>query len=266
MRNYHTHTFRCKHAEGDVDDFIKFALGHKFSLIGFSDHTPLPDNKCPIIRMNMDQLQDYVQTVNNAKEKFENIIILTGMECEYLPEYHNFYMEEYIDRLKLDYLVSGQHIFYCKGELIHFWEKWKGKDELIAYAEHLVASMESGLFDFIAHPDCFGNFYRKWDANAIACSKYIAGAAEYFKIPLEINAYGLRKNKIKVASKYRNVYPLDKFWEIVSQYDVKVIINSDAHSPEDLITKLDKAFNIAYKYDLTQVDDDYLIHKIIRPK
>ena len=48
--NFHTHTFRCKHAKGDVDDYCRRALELGMETLGFSDHTALPDDRWLVAR------------------------------------------------------------------------------------------------------------------------------------------------------------------------------------------------------------------------
>jgi len=50
------------------------------------------------------------------------------------------------------------------------------------------------------------------------------------------------------------MYPLSPFWKLAKEFDIKVMINADAHSPDDLIKKTKEAINIAEKYNLTIVD------------
>ena len=38
--NYHTHTYRCQHGKGDVEDYIQYALANGLTILGLSDHTP----------------------------------------------------------------------------------------------------------------------------------------------------------------------------------------------------------------------------------
>ena len=44
-RNYHTHTYRCQHARGDCVDYARVASELGMEVLGFSDHTPLPDGR-----------------------------------------------------------------------------------------------------------------------------------------------------------------------------------------------------------------------------
>ena len=38
--NYHTHTTRCKHANGTEREYIEKAIEAGYQVLGFSDHSP----------------------------------------------------------------------------------------------------------------------------------------------------------------------------------------------------------------------------------
>ena len=40
--NYHTHTYRCKHAMGNDEHIVKRAIDAGIDILGFSDHNPWP--------------------------------------------------------------------------------------------------------------------------------------------------------------------------------------------------------------------------------
>ena len=40
--NYHTHTFRCHHANGTEREYIEQAIERGLHTLGFSDHAPMP--------------------------------------------------------------------------------------------------------------------------------------------------------------------------------------------------------------------------------
>lgn len=251
--NYHTHTFRCKHAVGDVSDYAKAAADAGLEILGISDHTPLPSNKWPFMRMDISELGDYVRAVNIAKESFPQLTILKGMECEYIKDFHNFYSDELLGKHSFDYLAASAHFFPDKGEWVSSWDV-NTKVMLAAYVEYVVKMMSTGLFNFVAHPDLFGTSYDKWDKEAAACSKYLFEAAEAYKVALEINANGIRKGTIQTSSGIRLMYPWEPFWELLSQYDVQVTVNSDAHCPGDIVEKMDEGFLLAEKYKLKVAD------------
>ena len=86
QHNFHTHTFRCKHAKGETDDYCRYAVSHGMKTLGFSDHSALPDDRWIRSRMRYDEIQDYVGAVRGSQERFPELKILLGMECEYIPK------------------------------------------------------------------------------------------------------------------------------------------------------------------------------------
>ena len=63
--NYHTHTFRCGHASGKDEDYVKAAVNRKFDVLGFSDHVPWPYESTyrnPGVRMDVTRIVICPQT------------------------------------------------------------------------------------------------------------------------------------------------------------------------------------------------------------
>lgn len=255
MNNYHTHTYKCKHAIGTVEEYVQAAITHKVEILGMSEHVPFPDNRWLNVRLAIEELDDYCKAIQEAKEKYKNIKLLKGLECEYVETFHHFYKEELLEKREMDYLILSGHPVAPK---LYSWDEHSlcknEKDLLKKYGEYLVKAMETGFFRFVAHPDIFGYFYLKWDEETIACSKYILEAAESMHMPLEINGYGLRKPKVETMQGVRHVYPLHPFWEMASGYDIEVITNSDAHKPEDIIANIEEAREWVKQYDLKLIE------------
>lgn len=250
MENYHTHTERCKHATGCMEDYIIAAIENGVTTLGMSEHTPFPDNRWLSVRMCMDELQDYCKEFDELKEKYPSIKLVKGLECEYVAEYGSFYKDHLLGECGMEYLILAGHEINETSPWNLKGETRSDKKELKYYTDYLVNAMDTGLFDFVAHPDIFASFYLDWDEEAIACSRYILEAAEALKMPLEINGYGLRKPEIQTPKGMRRKYPLHKFWELASAYDIQVIANSDAHKPQDIIANIEEAYAIADAYSL----------------
>ncbi len=259
MNNFHTHTWRCKHAEGKVKDYVDAALEsitvnpeQGLPVLGISDHTPLPDDRWLHVRMEMTELDAYLAEFEEAES--DNIILLKGLECEWDPLYRNFYEDELLGEKNLDYLIGSVHWFRNHGEWEYLGEM-RTAEHLREYSKIMTDTMATGLFSFIAHPDGFGAGYKKWDENAKSCAIDILTAAEELNIPLEINGYGLRKDKIPTPEGTRNVYPWLNFWELAGNYNIKAICNSDAHRPEDVHASIDECREIAIRYNIDLIDD-----------
>ena len=88
--NYHTHTPRCNHAEGEEWQYVERALEAGFVELGFSDHTPYFFDKpgyYSSFRMRPEQLEDYVSTILSLREEYrERILLYLGLEAEYYPK------------------------------------------------------------------------------------------------------------------------------------------------------------------------------------
>ncbi len=258
MKNYHTHTFRCNHAEGDVSDYARSAVRKGLKVLGITDHTALPDNRWLFMRMAISALPTYVRAIEEAQSKYAELRILKGMECEWAPEYDSFFREVLLGEYGFDYLILGCHFFPYQGGWIGSHGDIVDSKRLVAYTNFLIESMETGLFSFVAHPDLFGLCYLEWDANTKAASEDILSAAAELKIPLEINGYGLMQKQVKTKTGKRTAYPWLPFWELAKDFDVKVIVNSDAHDPDSVDLGLREGQEMVERLGLTLANLDYL--------
>ena len=120
--NFHTHNYRCGHAVGNVEDYVKVAIREGYTELGISDHAPLPLYYSD--RMGMEQLEGYLKEIEEAQKKYEGKIkIYKSLEIEYFPEFVGYYKEL---REKLDYMVLGLHGFKIMGE-DRVYSSWKVK-------------------------------------------------------------------------------------------------------------------------------------------
>jgi len=257
--NAHTHTKLCHHATGMPVDYALAAREKGLQVLGFTDHTPFPDNRWLHVRMHMDDLPTYIQGIEEARAACPELRILSGLECEYVSEFHNFYEDELLGAFGFDYLILGIHWFLHEGEWLETFGQSDTPERLASYTRHTIQGMSTGLFSFLAHPDIFGNDYFEWDHAAETAAHEITTAAVALNMPLEINGLGFRRTKVQTPTGQRNMYPLEPFWEIAAQQNVNVVANSDAHRPEDIIANIDDALNLAEKHDLPIINPADLI-------
>ena len=101
--NFHTHTYRCKHAIGTERDYVNEAINKNLTTLGFSDHSPYPDERFGY-RMDYCQLNDYLNKIENLKEEFKNKLnIYSGLEIEYDANMNSYY-EYLLNDLKVVFL------------------------------------------------------------------------------------------------------------------------------------------------------------------
>jgi len=252
--NYHTHNYRCNHAEGTNEDYIKEAIKAELDEIGLSDHMSHPGkNVDNYNRMPYEELENYFNEVDYLKEKYKDkISIKKGLECEYFKDFDWLY-KELKGKYKAEYLILGAHFFEHEGEWTYVGKVKFDKDILKKYTDYIIESMESGYFTYIAHPDLFGMSYKNWDEHMIEASRRIFEAAEKLNMPIEININGMRRPKVKYNNGERYQYPIKEFWELSKEYNVKRIIGIDAHNPEEL-HDLEMGINFAKELGLEVID------------
>jgi histidinol-phosphatase (PHP family) len=260
--NLHTHTWRCRHATGDVADYCRAAQAQGLTLLGMSDHVALPDDRWLNVRMSYDQLGDYCRAVDTAREAFPELVVLKAMECEHVPAFERYYREVLLGDLGFDYLIGGAHNMPWDGGWKSVYGGTADAASLRAYTDYVIASMATGLFAFIAHPDLFANAYLVWDAEAEACSRAILAAAAALAVPLEINGYGMRKSEIRTPEGVRRQYPWRRFWELAEAYGVRVVVTSDAHRPVDVGANLAEGMALAADCGLEVVGEAWVEERL----
>ena len=225
--NYHTHTFRCMHAAGTDEAYVRAAIDAGFTRIGFSDHSPWPfKGYVSGMRMPASQLSDYVRSIRALQEKYSGEIeILLGLECEYFPQYIPW-LETQIKKHRLDYLILGHHFSPTEPGGVYNGFLTTPKS-LLPYRDGVVAAMDTGLFSYVAHPDLFMRGYPVFDEHCEAVSRAIIEKAIQTGTPLEYNLLGLSHGK----ADGKPGYPHPDFWRLAGQYGAKAIIGIDAHAP-----------------------------------
>lgn len=240
--NYHSHTYRCGHAEMNMSDeeYVKEYIKMGFKKMAFTDHCPEKNriDKRPNMRMDYTEKDEYLRSVKNLKEKYKDKIeIKSGYEVEYLPG-----EEENLKELKdeTDIIVLGQHFVYDDNKNIQEFHNSNFSDEdLMKYAEYVEKAMEIGLPDIIAHPDIYMLVRENFGKQEEAVARKICEASEKYSIPLEINLsrigrYTYKKNnnlsfKEKEEELKKVEYPCKDFWKIASEYNIKVLYGIDTH-------------------------------------
>lgn len=237
--NLHTHTYRCQHAQGDVRDYCEEAIRSGFRTLGISDHSPFLYGEYSSTRMSYDQLSEYRKAIEVAVDEYAkqgpfDFTLLAGLEIDYLPQYGvDYYRKTFLEEEKFDYLIGGVH---------YITEKDGSRMSMVLddprfisrYVEQTVELLQTGLIDYLVHPDFIGWAFSEWTPFIASKMEEIIVAAVALDIPLEINANGYRKGESSIGSVFRHQYPLLPFWELVAHHGAKVVIGSDAHTPQSL--------------------------------
>lgn len=232
--NYHTHTYRCRHAVGTERQYVLNAIKSGFVDLGFADHCPWPfdDDFESTCRMHVEEFGGYLKAVRTLGEKYaKDINIFCGLECEYYPAMLDW-LRDLKDENGLDYLILGNH-FDTDERTGRYFGRVEDTDGIHAYADRTTKGMMTGMFRYIAHPDLCFRSYKTWDDDCVAVSRELCRCAREMDMPLEYNLLGVRYTALGANSGLG--YPCKNFWEIAAKEDVKCIIGIDAHQSERLL-------------------------------
>ena len=245
--NYHAHTWRCSHASGTEEAYIREAIAGGITHMGFSDHVPLrfPDSYESYFRIPEDQVQDYFETIRGLRKKYRGQIDLKiGFEMEYYPRYFPQMLRR-AQAWGCEYLILGQHFIGNEHPDGTYTGAVNGREEdLREYVDCVLAALETGVFTYVAHPDIFrfrgdAEVYRRE-------MRRLCAAAREHGVPLEINFLGIREGRH---------YPYEPFWQLVGEVGAPVTFGFDSH---DVAAACDrnsqsKAEELVRKYNLNYI-------------
>lgn len=234
--NYHTHTYRCGHADKNMldEEYVLEFINKGFKTIAFSDHCPQREiiDKRNNMRMKYSEMEEYLKSINYLKEKYrDKIKIESGFEVEYLPG-----MEDYLFELKkrTDKILLGQHFIYDnnnKDLKIFRWHDFNDYD-LIKYAKYIEEAMKLGIPSIVVHPDLYMLGRNRFGDIERRVAEIICDAAEKYNVPLEIN---LTEGCLSLVNlDYHISYPCKEFWDVASKYKIRVLYGIDAHFKEQI--------------------------------
>lgn len=223
LANFHTHTIRCGHAEGEDEEYVKQAIAAGIKTLGFSDHAPYDygNGWYDGGRMSFSEAVDYALSVRKLKAKYaDKIDIYLGFEMEYYPALFKGFLRS-IEPLNVDYLILGQHYLNNEYDGKYCLARDNTEEELVAYVNQTIEGLATGKFSYLAHPDVF-----RFNGSDEVYSREMKRLCEYAKekdIPLEFNFWGFADDRS---------YPSERFFKIAGEAGNTVIYGADAHRPD----------------------------------
>lgn len=222
--DYHVHSTYSRHNHGKstIEEIVQTAIEKGLEEIAITDHGP----KHYLFGIHENKISEAKSIVINLEKKYPQIKILLGVEANILDYEGNTDITDEVKK-HCDIILCGYHLgalFSTASDAWNFTVMNKlGKGSKKIYEDMklknslaVTNALNKNKINILTHPG---------DKIPLDID-IIAGAAEKTKTMLEINnSHGhLNTEEIKIASKY----------------DVKFVINSDAHVKEN-IGSYDKA-------------------------
>ena len=241
LTNYHSHCSFCD-GRAPFEEFVKEAISQGFYSYGVSSHAPLP---FPTQwTMEWEQMEAYLDEFKNLRSKYaDEIELYVGLEIDYLNEESNPSVARFTE-LPLDYRIGSVHLLYdAAGEVVDidcspavFKERvdrhFNGDVLRVIrmYFDRLFRMVELGGFDVLGHADKMHYNASCYHPGLLDEPWYEALMKDYFSL-VASRGYLVEINT-KAYDSLGTFYPNSRYWELMKEYQIKVLVNSDAHYPE----------------------------------
>lgn len=251
MYDYHTHHYRCGHAQGAMHEYIETAIAKGFREIGLSDHSPIfhfgdDPHPLPKTAMARDEFPRYIAEMQELKEAYKGkITVRLGVESDYILGWDDHYRALW-QQYDLDYVIGS----------VHWIGRWSIFNTTLPeghtvesifeeYLESIAAAARSGIYDIIGHFDAFKTYRpmpKGFENKIRAVMETIADAG----VAIELNTSGWRK----VCAEQ---YPSYAILTEAHRLGVPVALGSDAHEPHLVGAGFDRALSILSEIGFTHI-------------
>ncbi len=249
LSNFHTHSCYCD-GKATPREMVDFAVGHGFTALGFSGHSPLPfDNTFSIT-----DYDGYCREVRALQEEYKDRIeISLGLEFDYVPGM----LEDFTPLTKqggLDYTIGSVHLIPAPGVTPQgaddLWfidgPRWERYDEGLqrlfggdirrgvrAYFRQQNEMLEKNRPTILGHPDKIAmhnrsRYFTEDEPWYEELALETLALARELGVIVEVNTRGIYKGR------HPDYYPSRRLLQQMKQWRLPVIVSTDAHAPEDL--------------------------------
>lgn len=250
LTSYHNHT-NWSDGAPTLAAQIHAAKAAGLDELGISDHYVLyPGGEQVDWSLPLDLLGDYVLELRAAATEVRGLTLRLGIEADFFPETIDD-LRERLAPYPFDYVIGSVH--YVDGfpvdENTRFWdalseternEKWR------LYWVRIRQLAESGVFDFVAHPDLPKKFGHRPTVDLAAEITAALDAIAAADMAIEINTAGWNLPA-------GEAYPSLDLLKAARARELPLLINADAHFPEFLTRDFDRARVLAREAGYTEL-------------
>ncbi len=248
--DYHMHTKWCRHATGEMREYVEAGIANGLTEIGFSAHMPVTVPVDQHLCLTAEEMHLYVAEARRLQAEYAGRIdVRIGGECDFIPG-REAEMEALISAHPFDYVYGSVHF-------IDGWahdnprqkSRWEQIDTAAAYRRYyeLVAqAARLGRFDIVGHFDLVKKFgYRpgKSVGDAEAAAADAIAAAD---MTVEINTAGWDKPCAEQ-------YPSEAILRLLREREIPICFGSDAHAPGEVARHFSRARRMARTLGWTTV-------------
>lgn len=263
LSNYHSHSLFCD-GRSTPEDFVKFALSAGFKAYGFSSHSPLPFETN--WNMSAPDLPVYLEHTAYLKEKYKDRIELyISLEIDYLDETYNPSIP-YFREMPLDYRIGSVHYLpvapgmaeeymvgidgayeeFEKAVKVHFGGDVKRFVK--RYYESSMRMVEAGGIDIVGHMDKVYMNGHRYPGFSMDEAWYSRQVEDYLHLIAEKGL--MVEINTKNLSRKQHTYPHRRFFPLIKELNIPVMVNSDCHFPNLVNDGREEGFRLLKEYGI----------------
>ncbi len=257
--NLHTHT-RWSDGSSEPDRYVEEALRQGFSVLGFSDHSPVPfensfalkEKNFPLYCRAIRDLQKKYSSLSSAEKTIE---ILLGIEIDFIPGLTASF-EELSGKYHFDYTIGSVHLvrdenheglWFIDGPDISIYDDGingifggDGRRAVTAYYRQLQEMVSKHKPGIIGHMDKVkmynrGRYFSETDPWYIRLVDETLDLISASGAVVEVNTRGLYKKRSETF------FPGPDILKKILKMNIPVTVSSDAHKPEELSNLFEQA-------------------------
>ena len=171
-------------------------------------------------------LNDYFNFMEQLKSKYN---VKTGIEvCNFQNQSE---VKNILDNYDFDYIIGSVHFLhgwaYDSSEIKDEWNNHDLRDIYEWYTTEVEKLASAKLYDVLGHPFNIRLFKNIPDFDVSKYLERVAKALKLANMAVDVNTGTRYRYPIEEISPYK------EFMKIAAEYELPIIISSDAHKPED---------------------------------
>lgn len=245
--NFHTHS-KFSDGSAEPEAYIKEAIRQQFKGLGFTEHSSLPFDNTFALRVGNEKA--YCDEINRLKEEYKGIIeVFLALEADYIPG-HSKSFSELKNSLGLDYMIGSVHLVKGHSSDSELWfidgpkvetydegikEVFNGeiKTAITSYWHQVNSMIESEEFDIVGHLDKIkmhnkGRWFNESDTWYTTLIDETIDLIKQKDLVVEVNTRGIYKGRSD------SLFPGNNVLHKLARKGIRVMLNSDAHQPDEI--------------------------------
>lgn len=257
ITDYHVHLETGPYTIEWIHQYLEVAKNRNITELGFSEHGYRFQQSKAILfnpwieERQTEDVEEYVTLILKAKKL--GLPVKLGIELDYIPNKEKE-IEAFLKNYPWDYVIGSVHWIKDWGfDLQEMKENWDNKSIINVYQnyfniiENLLASKQ---FDILGHVDVIKVFGHKPEAHEDeVLFKMYDQLVKHIKksnITVEVNTAGLRKP-------VHELYPAPQLMKRLTENNIPLILNSDAHQPKHVGEDYDIAIDYLKEYKVDKI-------------